>query len=173
MAEIFDTIQLEDGRQMRLKLRRDVAPISVDNFVKLAEEKYYDGLCFHRVIDKFMIQGGGFTAGVSSLRSARELEPIKGEFESNGVPNALKHKKGVISMARTPLKDSATSQFFICVDDTPFLDGEYAAFGECVDEESKNTAVAIGKVPTHTLPYGYGDVPVTPVVIKTVVIEKK
>ena len=76
-------------------------------------------------------------------------------------------------MARTPLKDSATSQFFICVADTPFLDGEYAAFGECVDDESINTAVAIGKVPTHTLPYGYGDVPKTPVVIKTVTIEKK
>ena len=173
MAETFAVIQLEDGRRMKFKLREDVAPISVDNFVKLAEKRYYDGLCFHRVIDGFMIQGGGFTAGASSLRPAPELKPIKGEFESNGVHNTLKHKKGVISMARTPLKDSATSQFFICVADTPFLDGEYAAFGESVDNDSINTAVAIGKVPTHTLPYGYGDVPVTPVVIKTITIEKK
>lgn len=169
---ITATIILEDGRKMRLNLREDVAPISVKNFVELAEKKYYDGLCFHRVIDGFMIQGGGFKAAGSSLIPAPELKPIKGEFESNGVSNTLKHKTGVISMARTPIKDSATSQFFICVADTPFLDGEYAAFGECADKESIDTAVAIGKVKTHTLPYGYGDVPVTPVVIKTITIEK-
>ena len=166
------TIILKDGRQIRLNLNEKAAPISVGNFVELAEKKYYDGLCFHRVIDGFMIQGGGLRAEGGRLISAPELKPIKGEFESNGVKNPIKHKTGVISMARTPIKDSATSQFFICVADTPFLDGEYAAFGECADKESVDTAIAIGKVETHTLPYGYDAVPVTPVVIKTVVIEK-
>lgn len=163
---------LNDGEQIRLKLDPSAAPISVGNFTALAKDKYYDGLCFHRVIDGFMIQGGGLRDEGGRLFPAPELKPIKGEFASNGVKNPIKHKTGVISMARTMIKDSATSQFFICVADTPFLDGEYAAFGTCADPQSVAVAKKIAKVATHTIPQGYADVPVEPIVIKTVIVEE-
>lgn len=165
-------IEFEDGKTVNLNLYPDVAPLSVDNFTALAEKKYFDGLCFHRVIPSFMIQGGGFKQWGIDLAPAPALKPIKGEFDSNGVKNGLKHKTGVISMARTMVKDSATSQFFICVADCPFLDGEYAAFGECADPESVKAAVEISTVKTRSLPQGYDDVPVEPVVIKTIRIER-
>lgn len=110
------------------QLYPDIAPITVQNFKKLVSEKFYDGLIFHRVIADFMIQGGdplGTGTGGSE-------ETIKGEFKENGVTNNLKHEKGVLSMARSDDMDSASSQFFICVNDNPHLDGLYAAFGKVI-----------------------------------------
>ena len=162
-------ITMQDGGEMNLDLYPDIAPISVNNFVSLAKRGFFDGLCFHRVIDGFMIQGGGFVHTNGRLVPKEGAKTIKGEFRSNGVANPLKHTAGVISMARTNVKDSASSQFFICVADTPFLDGEYAAFGKCSDQASIDKAVSIGKVRTHSVGY-YDDVPVEPVVIKSVTV---
>ena len=160
-------IILTDGSEMNFELYPEYAPITVKNFIELCERKFFDGLCFHRVIDGFMIQGGGMTHTPNGLVPKAGSQTIKGEFKSNGVNNTLKHTVGTISMARTMVKDSASSQFFICVADTPFLDGEYAAFGRASDEQSVQKAIEIGKVRTGNLGY-YQDVPLTPVVIKTV-----
>ena len=165
-------IEFVGGKKINLELYPDIAPISVDNFVKLAKSGFYDGLCFHRVIPGFMIQGGGFEAKDGGLKNKDPLTPaIKGEFRSNGVNNNLSHKAGVLSMARTMVKDSATSQFFICVADVPYLDGEYAAFGKVRDEESLKVAVSISKVQTSSW-RGYDDVPVRPVEIERIIIEE-
>ena len=102
-------IELTDGRKMDLELYKDIAPKTVDNFLKLIDEKFFDGLCFHRVIENFMIQGGGFTFE-NRLIPKNAKETIKGEFHANGFPNNLKHTAGVISMARTNEKDSASSE---------------------------------------------------------------
>lgn len=160
-------ITMLDGKEMNLELYPDAAPVTVANFVKLASSGFYDGLCLHRVIDGFMIQGGGMVHTPKGLVPKEGAKTIKGEFASNGVSNPIKHTAGTISMARTQVKDSASSQFFICVADTPFLDGEYAAFGRVTDKESLDNAVAIGKVKTGSLGY-YDDVPLTPVVIKSI-----
>ncbi len=116
-------ITIKDFGELVVKLRPDVAPISAQNFKDLVARHYYDGRNFHRVMPGFMIQGG---AGSESLT------PIKGEFSSNGVENPLLHVRGVISMARTTVKDSATSQFFLMHADNSSLDGNYAAFGYIV-----------------------------------------
>ena len=132
-------IEMENGKKIKLELYPEVAPITVENFTKLVKDGFYDGLIFHRVISGFMIQGGdpeGTGMGGSK-------DKIKGEFAENGVPNDLKHTRGVISMARTNFPNSASSQFFIMHKDSPFLDGKYAAFGkvvagiEVVDEIAK------------------------------------
>ena len=167
--EIKAKIEFTDGNVINLVLYPDSAPITVNNFVKLANSHFYDGLCFHRVIDGFMIQGGGFVFDECRGLVQKQAEQIKGEFASNGVKNDIKHLKGTISMARTNVKDSASSQFFICVADTPHLDGEYAAFGRCADENSVKTAVAYGKVKTGRWQY-YSDIPLKPIVIKTISI---
>ena len=117
-------ITVKDYGTVTLELYPDVAEKTVDNFVKLAESGFYDGNCFHRIMDGFMIQGGADLTGT--------VKPIPGEFSSNGFENDLKHTEGVISMARTRDPDSATSQFFIMVGDAEWLDGEYAAFGKVV-----------------------------------------
>ena len=111
-----------------LELYPETAPITVANFVKLAREGFYDGLTFHRIIAGFMIQGGD-PKGNGTGGSA---ETIKGEFAQNGVENPLKHERGVISMARSSMPDSASSQFFIMHEDAPHLDGAYAAFGRVI-----------------------------------------
>lgn len=158
------SIVLTDGRRINLELDRATAPITVENFLKLVDSGYYNGLCFHRVISGFMIQGGGMTQERGMLKEKGGLKPIKGEFLHNGVKNDIKHKLGVISMARTNQPNSATSQFFICAADCSFLDNEYAAFGRTIDEESNKTVVDISNVKTHS--YGwYNDIPDVPVVI--------
>ena len=133
-------IEIQDYGTVSLELDGDTAPITVQNFLDLAKAGFYDGLTFHRIIDGFMIQGGdpnGDGTGGSE-------KTIKGEFSSNGVENGISHKKGVISMARAQDPDSASSQFFIMVEDSPFLDGDYAAFGhvtkgqEIVDKIAKD-----------------------------------
>ena len=122
-------IEMENGKQIKLELYPDKAPISCENFEKLVKQGFYDGLIFHRVIPGFMIQGGcpdGTGMGGPGWH-------IKGEFASNGVKNDLKHTRGVLSMARSMMKDSAGSQFFIMHADAPHLDGDYAAFGKVVE----------------------------------------
>lgn len=167
MKKINATIKFDDG-EIRLELYPEVAPITVENFVKLAKENFYNGLCFHRVIPGFMIQGGGFE--FNEGLDQKNAPTIKGEFRENGINNDISHQAGIISMARTNVKDSASSQFFICVDDCSYLDGQYAAFGQVRDKESLDKAIAISKTPTGKWMY-YDDVPTTPVVIKEVIIE--
>ena len=118
-------LEIEGFGDIVVALRPDTAPISVDNFKKLVSEGFYNGLIFHRIIKNFMIQGGGYTSAFGKTSAPT----IKGEFNSNGVENKLLHLRGVLSMARTSVPDSATSQFFIMHVDYPSLDGEYAAFG--------------------------------------------
>ena len=122
-------IDIENYGVITIALEPDAAPITVDNFLKLVNENFYDGLTFHRIIDGFMMQGGdplGTGAGGSD-------EEIKGEFKSNGVDNSLKHTKGAVSMARTLEPDSASSQFFIVDEVSSNLDGDYAVFGYVTD----------------------------------------
>lgn len=118
-------LNIRDYGAIELELDADVAPISVSNFAALVSQKFYDGLKFHRIINGFMMQGGESHRG-------EILTPIKGEFKSNGIDNSMSHVRGVISMARTFIRDSATSQFFIVHKDSKFLDGEYAAFGHVI-----------------------------------------
>ncbi len=123
------TIEMAGGELIELELEPEVAPNTVDNFIHLIEEGFYDGLTFHRVVPDFVIQGGcpeGTGQGDPGYN-------IPGEFAANGYENDLKHTRGVVSMARSELPDSAGSQFFIVVDDSPELDGEYAAFGRVIE----------------------------------------
>ena len=136
MENINICITMDNGKQMEAELYPDIAPITVENFVKLINENFYDGIIFHRVIEDFMIQGGDPTGtGMGGSNNK-----IKGEFLANGVVNDLKHTRGVLSMARSMDPNSASSQFFIMHKDSPHLDGQYAAFGkitkgiEVVDE---------------------------------------
>lgn len=122
-------IELENGKNIKLELYPDKAPITVANFLKLVGEGFYDGLIFHRVIKGFMIQGGDPTG--TGMGGASEK--IKGEFSANGVPNDIKHVRGAVSMARSKHPDSASSQFFIMHEDYPYLDGQYAAFGRVTE----------------------------------------
>jgi peptidyl-prolyl cis-trans isomerase B (cyclophilin B) len=120
---------MENGKQIKLELDEKAAPITVANFRKLVAEGFYDGLIFHRVIEGFMIQGGDPTG--TGMGGADER--IKGEFAMNGWANPLKHTRGVISMARSQMPNSASSQFFIMHKDAPHLDGSYAAFGKVTE----------------------------------------
>lgn len=152
-------ITMENGKQIKLQLHPEVAPISCENFEKLVRQGFYNGLCFHRVIPGFMIQGGcplGTGTGGPGWQ-------IKGEFHANGVPNDLKHTRGVLSMARAGHPDSAGSQFFIMHKDAPHLDGQYAAFGEVV--EGMDVVDEIAAVDTN-----YADKPLQPQIMKTVEI---
>ncbi len=129
MANPIVNIKMQDGGEIKCELYPDIAPISVENFVKLASKGFYNGLTFHRVIPGFMIQGGcpdGTGTGGPGYS-------IRGEFASNGVPNDLKHTEGVLSMARAMHPDSAGSQFFIMHRTSPHRDGEYAAFGRVIE----------------------------------------
>ncbi len=122
-------IEMENGDIMKGELYPEIAPETVENFEKLVNDGFYDGLIFHRVIPGFMIQGGcpkGNGTGGPGWS-------IKGEFSSNGFQNDLKHTRGVLSMARSMMPDSAGSQFFIMVADAPHLDGQYAAFGKIIE----------------------------------------
>lgn len=122
---LFVDIRMDSGNHLVIELLPEHAPETVKNFQKLVSQKFYDGLIFHRIIRNFMIQGGdpeGTGFGGAD-------EQIKGEFRANGVDNTLSHARGVVSMARSQMPDSASSQFFICHADSPFLDGNYAAFG--------------------------------------------
>lgn len=169
---VYAMIEFTNGKKIDLELFPEIAPLSVANFIELAKEGFYDGLIFHRVIPGFMIQGGGFKDKGGALEPKESKKTIKGEFSSNGVENNLKHTAGVVSMARTMVKDSATSQFFICVDDASYLDGDYAAFGQTRDEESLKVAIAISRVPTGSWKQ-YENVPLRPIVIKTITVTEE
>ncbi|WP_072449231.1 peptidylprolyl isomerase [Blautia sp. Marseille-P3201T] len=122
-------ITIKDYGTIKAELDPEQAPITVENFISLAEDGFYDGLTFHRIMDGFMMQGGdplGNGTGGSE-------ETIKGEFSQNGVENTISHKKGTLSMARSQAPDSASSQFFIVDEDSTFLDGQYAAFGHVTE----------------------------------------
>lgn len=161
-------IILTDGKEIKVELMPQYAPISVANFLKLVDGKFYDGVVFHRIISNFMIQTGGYYIDAMTLCDKEGAETIKGEFASNGVENNLKHTAGVISMARTMIKDSASSQFFICSVDCPHLDGEYAAFGKCVDEESLNNVIEVSHYETARLAPQFTDFPTNLIAIKTI-----
>lgn len=160
------TIELENGGVMKGELYPNLAPVTVKNFIKLAKDNFYDGLIFHRVIKGFMIQGGGYDTNMIP----RETESIKGEFAANGFENELKHTKGVISMARTEVPDSASSQFFIMHEDAPHLDGNYAAFGRIIEGFDIIDEIATAETGVYA-EYGIPNVPVEQIVIKTIDIE--
>ncbi len=123
------TITMESGKQMKAELYPEVAPNTVNNFISLIKKGYYNGIIFHRVIPNFMIQGGD----PKGQGTGGPGYSIKGEFTGNGFENDLKHDKGVLSMARSADPDSAGSQFFIMVANSPHLDGQYAAFGKIIE----------------------------------------
>ena len=150
---------MENGKTMTAELYPETAPQTVENFIDLINEHFFDGLIFHRVIKGFMIQGGD-PSGTGMGGSERT---IKGEFESNGFRNDLKHTRGVLSMARTMDPDSASSQFFIMHQDAPHLDGQYAAFGKVID--GIETVDEIAGVRTD-----YRDKPLEPQRIRTIEI---
>ena len=129
MANPIITIEMEDGGVIKAELYPEIAPITVENFLSLAEKGFYDGLIFHRVISGFMIQGGDPTG----TGMGGPGHTIKGEFRANGVVNNIKHERGVLSMARSMMPDSAGSQFFIMHKAAPHLDGQYAAFGRVIE----------------------------------------
>ena len=152
-------IEMENGAKIKIELDRTAAPNTVNNFLSLANKGFYNGLIFHRVIPGFMIQGGcpdGTGMGGPGYS-------IKGEFAANGVKNPIKHKRGVISMARAMNPNSAGSQFFIMHQDAPHLDGQYAAFGHVV--EGMETIDAIAATPTN-----FSDRPLDPQRIKSITL---
>ena len=153
-------MEIKDYGKITLELYPEVAPITVENFLDYVKEGFYDGLTFHRIISGFMIQGGDPTGTGYGDAS---LENIKGEFTSNGFENNLKHERGVISMARSRAADSASSQFFICHQAAPHLDGDYAAFGKMTDGFDVLDAVASVKTDANYKP-------TTPVVIEKMYI---
>ena len=154
-------IEMKSGGKMVIELDEASAPITVKNFVKLCKQDFYENLIFHRVIEGFMIQGGDPT-GTGMGGPGYQ---IKGEFASNGVNNPLKHTRGVISMARSMMPDSAGSQFFIMHKDAPHLDGQYAAFGKMVEGFEVLDKIA-------TTPTGYSDRPIEDQTIKNITIEE-
>lgn len=154
------TFEMENGDVFKAELYPEIAPQSVNNFVSLVSKGFYDGLIFHRVIRGFMIQGGdpeGTGMGGPGYS-------IKGEFAYNGVENNLKHEKGVLSMARSMMPNSAGSQFFVMHETSPHLDGQYAAFGKVI--EGQDVVDKIAEVDTD-----YSDRPRTPQVMKKVTVE--
>lgn len=160
MANPIVTIKMKDGGEIKAELYPEIAPISVENFIKLASSGFYNGLIFHRVISGFMIQGGcpeGTGTGGPGWT-------IKGEFSSNGVQNDLKHTRGVLSMARAMSPNSAGSQFFIMHETSPHLDGQYAAFGKVI--EGMDVVDKIASVRTD-----YMDKPLEPQVIELMTVQ--
>jgi len=161
MSNPIFTIEMENGMTMKGELYPEIAPNSVANFVELANSGFYDGVIFHRVIPGFMIQGGDPKGqGIGGPGYC-----IKGEFARNGFPNPLKHTRGVLSMARSMMPNSAGSQFFVMVEDAPHLDGQYAAFGKVT--EGMETADAIVSVPRDR----YNDKPFEDQKMKSVRVE--
>lgn len=154
------TIEMENGGVMKAELYPEIAPNTVNNFISLVKKGFYDGVIFHRVISGFMIQGGdpkGVGVGGPGYT-------IKGEFSANGFKNDLKHDRGVLSMARTMAPNSAGSQFFVMHEDSPHLDGQYAAFGKLTEGFDVLDAIAAVRI-------DYNDKPRTPQVMKKVTVE--
>ena len=149
MANPIVTIEMNNGKLIKIELYPEIAPNTVNNFLSLVKRGFYNGICFHRVIEGFMIQGGdplGKGTGGPGYS-------IKGEFASNGFKNDLKHTRGVISMARSMMPNSAGSQFFIMHQDSPHLDGQYASFGKVVEGIDVVDEIATTKVDWYDKPY--------------------
>ena len=154
------TIEMADGAKITAELYPEVAPNTVNNFISLIKQGFYDGLTFHRVIPGFMIQGGDpLGSGIGGPGYA-----VKGEFSQNGFANDLHHAEGVLSMARAMAPDSAGSQFFICVAECGFLDNQYAAFGKVTD--GIEHCLDIADVNRY-----HNDKPIAPVVMKQLTVE--
>ena len=161
-------IELLNGKKMNVELYEDIAPITVKNFLKLVDQKYFDGVIFHRIIKDFMVQAGGYKIDGNNLIEAGDAETIKGEFEANGIKNDIKHVKGVISMARTNIKDSASTQFFICTADAPHLDGQYAAFGKVADDKSLEVLEKLNNARTEFVSNAFADFPYPFITIESI-----
>ena len=149
MANPIVTIEMNNCKTIKIELYPEIAPNTVNNFISLVKRGFYNGICFHRVIEGFMIQGGdplGKGTGGPGYS-------IKGEFSSNGFKNDLKHSRGVISMARSMMPNSAGSQFFIMHQDSPHLDGQYAAFGKVIEGIEVVDEIAKTKVDWYDKPY--------------------
>lgn len=160
MSNPIVTIEMENGDVMKAELYPEVAPNTVNNFISLVSKGFYDGVIFHRVISGFMIQGGDPKGtGVGGPGYS-----IKGEFTGNGFKNDLKHDRGVLSMARTMAPNSAGSQFFIMHQNSPHLDGQYAAFGKII--EGLDVVDKIASTRTD-----YNDKPRTPQIMKKVTVD--
>ena len=154
------TIEMNDGQIIKAELYPQVAPNTVNNFVSLVSSGYYNGICFHRVISGFMIQGGD----PKGTGTGGPGYSIKGEFTTNGFKNDLKHTRGVLSMARTMAHNSAGSQFFIMHEDAPYLDGQYASFGKVI--EGLDVVDSIANCETD-----WSDRPVDEKIMKKVTVE--
>ncbi len=162
---------LENGMYLDFEVYEDIAPITVKNFLELVDNHYYDSIVFHRIIKGFMAQVGGYYLddNKKELTEAKKNKPIKGEFKSNGFDNKLLHEKGVLSMARTMIKDSASSQIFICTARAKHLDGEYAAFGKVLDDKkSQETLDYLDNASTVNVGGGLTDFPYPVIRIKTI-----
>lgn len=140
----YATIEIEEYGTIKVQLDQETAPVTVSNFVKLAQDKFYDGLTFHRIIEGFMMQGGD----PNGNGSGGSKQNIVGEFSKNGHDNPIKHERGVISMARSNSYNSASSQFFIMHEDAASLDGLYAAFGHVVEGMDVVDAICESAEPT-------------------------
>ena len=162
------SIVLFDDRRINLCLDSAYAPKTVAHFVELVKQNFFDGTIFHRVIENFMIQTGGYMIEDNTLMPMPDCPTIEGEFASNGFDgNNLKHELGVIAMARPGDKNGASSQFFLCSATCPWLDGEYAAFGYASDEESKEIILKLSKTETGVLdPRLFTDFPVEIIGVK-------
>ncbi|MGI5976436.1 MAG: peptidylprolyl isomerase [Candidatus Limivicinus sp.] len=160
MSNPVVTIEMENGDVIRAELYPEIAPNTVNNFISLVKKGFYDGVIFHRVIPGFMIQGGD----PKGTGTGGPGYCIKGEFSANGFKNDLKHDRGVLSMARTMVPDSAGSQFFIMHENSPHLDGQYAAFGRVT--EGIEAVDKICEVKTN-----YADKPRIPQVMKRVTVD--
>ena len=161
-------INVRDIGTMTAELYPEKAPLTVANFIKLAEENFFAGLIFHRVIKGFMIQGGGYDESMEH----KEADSIKGEFKANGfMQNDLKHTRGVLSMARTSDPNSASSQFFVMHMDAPHLDAQYAGFGKVT--EGLDVLDKIANTKTGNYGWYMQDVPKTPIVIDSIEVVSK
>lgn len=154
-------IELKNNKKMFVELYEDIAPITVKNFLKLVDENFFEGCVFHRVIKDFMCQGGGYYIKDGKYIDMKHADSIIGEFEVNGYKNDLKHELGVISMARTNDVNSASSQFFLCVDNCFHLDKQYAGFGKIVDNDSLNVLKELNSYPTGMIDPSLSDWPNT------------
>ena len=154
------TIEMENGGTIKAELYPEIAPNTVNNFISLINKGFYDGVIFHRVIPGFMIQGGD----PDGIGTGGPGYSIKGEFTRNGFKNDLKHERGVLSMARTMMPNSAGSQFFIMHKNSPHLDGQYASFGKVTEGMDVVDAIANTR-------RGPNDKPVEPQVMKKVTVE--
>ena len=154
------TIEMNSGKFIKAELYPEIAPNTVKNFISLVKRGYYNGICFHRVIEGFMIQGGDPTG----TGTGGPGYSIKGEFTSNGFKNNLKHSRGVLSMARTMMPNSAGSQFFIMHQDSPHLDGQYASFGKVIEGIEVVDEIA-------ETPVDWGDRPYEEQIMKTVTVD--